>query len=396
MVLLLLSSLSIALMWDGPLVESLGSAKLARFDFACLSLWAHLLIFSSSHLLIFTSSHLHICSSSHLLIFTSAHLHIFSSSHLLIFTSSHLHIFSSSHLLIFTSSHLHICSSSHLLIFTSSHLHICSSSHLLIFTSSHTHIFSFSLSHSHLHILTSSLSLSPLSSLLSLSPFYHSFLSPFSLSRLLYLSLFWPRVVPAGSHETSTLLHEMRVDAQKLRKNCDWSNPFARNEGRSSKTEEKLRIYLCRTCPGPTLSHEMRVDAQKRRKIAILLVPEQPFRTKWRSIVKNWGKIANLLVPDLSRTNPFARNEGRCAKTKENCNFTCPGATLSHEMRVDRQKLRKNCEFTCAGLVPDQPFRTKWGPMRKNWGKIAILLVPEQPFRTKRCSMCKNRGKIAI
>ena len=282
MVLLLLSALSIALMWDGPLVESLGSAKLARFDFACLSLWAHLLIF--------TSSHLHICSSSHLLIFTSAHLHIFSSSHLLIFTSSHLHICSSSHLLIFTSSHLHICSSSHLLIFTSAHLHIFLSSHLLIFTSAHLHI----CSSSHLHILTSSLSLSrthiftyshllslsllfPLSflSLLSITPF-----SPFSLSRLLYLSLFWPRVVPAGSHETSTLLHEMRVDAQKLRKNCDWSNPFARNEGRSSKTEEKLRIYLCRTCPGPTLSHEMRVDAQKRRKIAILLVPEQPFRTK--------------------------------------------------------------------------------------------------------------------
>ena len=143
---------------------------------------------------------------------------IFSSSHLLIFTpsltSSHLHIFSSSHLLIFTSSHLHIFSSSHLLIFTSSHLHICSSSHLLIFTSSHTHIFSLSLSHSHLHILTSSLSLSRSSFL---SPFSLSFLSPFSLSRLLYLSLFRPRVVPAGSHETWTLSHEMRVDRQKLK-----------------------------------------------------------------------------------------------------------------------------------------------------------------------------------
>ena len=84
---------------------------------------------------------------------------IFSSSHLLIFTSSHLHIFSSSHLLIFTSAHLHICSSSHLhiftsshlLIFTSSHLHICSSSHLLIFASSHLRIFS----SSHLLIFTS-------------------------------------------------------------------------------------------------------------------------------------------------------------------------------------------------------------------------------------------------
>ena len=169
-----------------------------------------------------SSSHLHICSSSHLLIFTSAHLHICSSSHLLIFTSSHLHICSSSHLLIFTSSHLHIFSSSHLLIFTSSHLYICSSSHLLIFTSAHLHILTSSLSLSRTHIFTYShllsLSPSPLSSLLSLSllSLSLSFLFPFSLSRLLYLSLFRPRVVPAGSHETSTLSHEMRVDAQKL------------------------------------------------------------------------------------------------------------------------------------------------------------------------------------
>ena len=153
-------------------------------------------------------------------------------------SSSHLHTFSSSHLL------------SHLLIFTSSltpsHLHIFShtfsSSHLLSHPS-HLHTFShtFSSSHllSHLLIFTSSLSLI-------LPPFSLSFLSPFSLSRLLYLSLFRPRVVPAVSHETSTLSHEMRVDRQKLRKNCDltcpWSNPFARNEGRSAKTEEKLAI----------------------------------------------------------------------------------------------------------------------------------------------------------
>ena len=196
---------------------------------------------SSSHLHTFSSSHL----LSHLLIFTSSHLHICSSSHLLIFTSSHLHTFSSSHLLIFTSSHLHICSSSHLLIFTSSYLHIFSSSHLLIFTYSHLHILtsSRSLSLSRTHTLTYSHLLS-LSSFL--SPFCLSFLSPFSLSRLLYLSLFRPRVVPAGSHETWTLSHEMRVDRQKLRKNCDF------------------------TCPGATLSHEMRFDRQKLRKIASL------------------------------------------------------------------------------------------------------------------------------
>ena len=125
-----------------------------------------------------------------------------------------------------SSSHLHTFSSSHLLIFTSSYLHIFSSSHLLIFTSlsSHTHTFSFSLSlslslaltpsHTHIFSLSRSLSLSPLSSLLSFSPFSLPFLS-LSLSRLLYLSLFRPRVVPAGSHETWTLSHEMRVAVGK-------------------------------------------------------------------------------------------------------------------------------------------------------------------------------------
>ena len=136
------------------------------------------LTFSSSHLLIFTSAHPHICSSSHLLshllshLFIFIHLHIFSHifSHLLIFLHIFSHIFS------------HICSSSHLLIFTSS------------LTSAHLHTFS--------HIF---------------SPFSLLFLSPFSLSRLLYLSLFRPRVVPAASHETATLSHEMRADRQKLR-----------------------------------------------------------------------------------------------------------------------------------------------------------------------------------
>ena len=88
-----------------------------------------------------------------------------------------------SHLLIFTSAYLHICTSSHLLILTSSHLHICSSSHLLLFppslTPSHLHTFSSSHLLSHLLIFTSSLSLtlSPLSSFLSLSPFSLPFLS---------------------------------------------------------------------------------------------------------------------------------------------------------------------------------------------------------------------------
>ena len=171
---------------------------------------AHLHTFPSSHLLIFTPSH-HICSSSHLLIFTSSYLHIFSSSHLLIFTSAHLHICSSSHLFIFTSAHLHICSSSHLLIFTPAHLHICSSSHLLIFTPSHLLIFT----SAHLHICSSSHLLMFTSAHLHI--FLSSHLLTFSLMPSFYLSLLRPRVVPAASHETSTLSQEMRVDRQKLR-----------------------------------------------------------------------------------------------------------------------------------------------------------------------------------
>ena len=435
--------LSHLLIFTSAHLHTLWSSHLLIFTFS------HLHTFSSSHLLIFTFSHLHTFSSSHLLIFTSAHLHIFSSSHFLTFTPSHLHIFSSSHFLIFTTSHLHICSSSHLLIFTSAHLHICSSSHLIIFTSSHLHIFSsshlliftsahlhiFTYSHllflslaltsSHTHIFSLSLSLS-LSSFL--SPFSLSFLSPFSLSRLLYLSLFRPRVVPAGSHETSTLSHETRVDRQKLMKiaillvleqpfrtkwgsmHKNWGKiaillvleqPFRTKCGRSSKPEEKLRFYLCWsnpfarnegrwvktvencdfTCPGATLSHEMRVDRQKLMKIAILLVLEQrillvleqPFRTKWGSIVKNWGKLRFYLC----WSNIFARNEGRSSKTDEKCDFTCAGATLLHEMRVDAQNYWWKIAIL---LVLEQPFRTKWGSIVKNWWKLRFYLCWSNGF----------------
>ena len=150
----------------------------------------------------------------------------------------------------------------------------------------------------------------------------------------------------------------------KLRKNCDFtcagarSNTFARNEGRSSKIDVKLRFYLCskrgsmRKNWGKiaillVLEQPFRTKwgsiVKNCGKIAILLVPEQPFRTKWGSMRKNWCKIAILLVPDLSWSNPFARNEVRCAKTEVKLRFylcrTCPGATLSHEMR-DAQKRR--------------------------------------------------------
>ena len=67
-------------------------------------------------------------------------------------------------------------------------------------------------------------------------------------------------------------------------------NPFARNGRWTSKTEEKLRLYLV-------------------------------------------------------NRNPYARNEdvGR-QELRKNCDCTWSIATLSHEMDVGRQKLRKNCD----------------------------------------------------
>ena len=234
------------------------SAHLHTFPSSRLLIFtsAHLHICSSSHLPIFTSSHLHICSSSHPLIFTSAHLHTFPSSHLLIFTPSHLHIFSSSHLLIFTSAHLHICSSSHLLIFTSSHLHICSSSHLLIFTSAHLHICSSShlpiFTSSHLHICSSShlliftsahLHICSSSHLLIFTPAHllsHAFFLSFSLKAEGGAGGESRNVNPFARNEGRSAKTEV-----KLRFDLPRSNPFARNEGRSAKTEVNLRFYLC-------------------------------------------------------------------------------------------------------------------------------------------------------
>ena len=191
-------------------------------------------------------------------------------------TFSHLLIFSSSHLFIFTSSHLHICSSSHLLIFTSSHLHIFSSSHLLIFSSSHLLIFT----SAHLLIFTS----------------LHSLLPSCSLALLLspsFLFLSWRRgAVPTRRHETQPFRTKWSSIAKnwgKLRFLGSGRNPFARNEVRSPKAKVELRFLA-------------------------------------------------------ARRNPFARNEVRSPNTEVKLRFwfalACPNATLSHEMRFDRQKLK--------------------------------------------------------
>ena len=72
------------------------------------------------------------------------------------------------------------------------------------------------------------------------------------------------------------------------------------------------------------------------------------------------------LSPSLS-FYPFARNVGRSAKISHemkfdnpkqrlNHNFTSLEATLSHDMRVGKRKLKKKRSF----LVTEQPFQMKW------------------------------------
>ena len=77
-------------------------------------------------------------------------------------------------------------------------------------------------------------------------------------------------------------------------------------------------------------------------------------------------------------------------KARGSANETARNATLSHEMRFDRQNWGK----IVISLVRAQPFRTKSGSIAKNWGKIVISLVRAQPFRTKWGSIAKNWSKM--
>ena len=353
---------------------------------------SHLHIFSSSHLLIFTSSYPHIFSlslifsSSHLLIFTSSHLHTFSSSHLLIFTSSHPHIFSSS-------SHLHIFSSPHLLIFTSSHLHIFSSSHLLIFTSSHIFSSSHLLTSSHIfsHLLTSSHIFSHLLTSSHLHIFSsHIFSScPLDLLPSCPLLLFYfsfeggSRGSANETARNATLSHEMRVDRQKLRKKLRFylppSNPFARNEGRSSKTEEKLRFYLCRS--NPFARNEGR-SSKTDEKLRFYLCRSNPFaRNEGRS-----SKTEEKLRFCLSWSNPFARNEGRSSKTGEKMRFYL---CRSNPFARNEGRSSKTVEKLRLYLCWSNPFARNEGRSSKTEEKLQFYLC-----RTCLCvkaPVCKKR-----
>ena len=221
----------------------------SSFVFFPESVWAKGSSNSGGLLYIFICSHLHhifITSSSHLHhIFTSFHLHIIilypsPSLSLYLSLSLSLSLYLSLSLLIFSSSHRHIFSSSSHLhhILSSSHLHIVSFSHLqslsfslslslLIFSSSHLLIFITSSSHLHHHIFTSFH--------LHIIILYPSPSLSLSLSLYLSLSLF---LSPLPSVMVSLLLFSS----------------------------------LFRPRAVPTRCHKW-----------------PPFRTKWGSIVKNWG-----------------------------------------------------------------------------------------------------------
>jgi hypothetical protein len=77
----------------------------------------------------------------------------------------------------------------------------------------------------------------------------------------------------------------------KLRFNILGGNPFARNDVRSSKTEVKLQFQLVPR--DPFAGNEVRSPkTDVKLRFSFAFVQAQRFRTKWCSIVKNWGLIA--------------------------------------------------------------------------------------------------------
>ena len=136
----------------------------------------------------------------------------------------------------------------------------------------------------------------------------------FSFSRLLYLSLF-------------------KREPGQWQRDATKRNPFARNEVRSSKTEVKLRFQVVPR--NPFAQNEVR-SSKTEVKLRFQVVPRNPFA---RNEVRSSKTAVKVRFPTCPR-NPFARNEVRSSKTGENCDFKSSRATLSHEMRFDRQKLR--------------------------------------------------------
>ena len=201
----------------------------------------------------------------------------------LIFTSSHLHIFSSSHLLIFTSSHLHIFS---LHIFS---LHIFPSSHLPIFTSSH-------FTSSHLHIFSS------------------SHLLIFASSHLLIFTSSHPHIFSSSHLHIFTSSHLHIFSSCRLLASCPLALFFTSSHPHIFTSSSHLHIltsshlHIFSSCPLALLP-----------SCPLALLPSCPS------------------CPSCPFLLFYFSSEGG---GRGSANETARNATLSHEMRFDRQKLR--------------------------------------------------------
>ena len=140
----------------------------------------------------------------------------------------------------------------------------------------------------------------------------------------------------------------------KTEKNCDFTcpglvleQPFRTNEGRCAKTDVKLRFYLCRTCPGATLSHEMRVDRQNWRKIAILLVPDLSWSNPF---ARNEGRSSKTDVKlrfYLCRTSQFFLSF--CTSTLISCERVALGQVKSQFFFSFWRSTLVSCERVAPG-----------------------------------------------
>ena len=174
----------------------------------------------------------------------------------------------------------------------------------------------------------------------------------------------------------ATLSHEMDVGRlkieEKLRLLSVARNPFARNGHWTSKTEEKLRLLSVARNP---FARNGCWTSKTEEKLRLLSVARNPYHTKWTLDVKNCGKIATL---KLSPAQPLRTKWTLdIKKLRKNCDFTKSIATLSHEMDVQRQKLKKNMRFY---LVNRNPYARNGRWTSKIEEKLRFYLVNRNPF----------------
>ena len=112
--------------------------------------------------------------------------------------------------------------------------------------------------------------------------------------------------------------------------------PARKPAGTAPMTDVQV-LSMFSSCPAQPSRTKWRSIIKDWSKIAISSCPAQPFRTKWASIVKHCGKTA---ISKWSR-KPFRTKWGSIVKNwGKNCDFQGVRATLSYEMRFDRWKQR--------------------------------------------------------